>query len=488
MHYTILQDQFSEYVFIGILYFVVTPLLGLFAGFSRNIQRGLFVTMVVLVALKPTLYTTSLHVWDNYRGLPRGFEFSLMEVVAVALIIGSLLSDLKQIKLMPAGLLFYLAYCGLSFVSIVNAEQDVLVWMCLWKFLKGGAVLAAAYFFFKEEKDIELLMGTFALCLIGQLIYVLKQRYVEGVFRVYGGFEHSNPLAMWSYFCSIPLLAAALSGKASWKQSIFYIVGAGAGALIIVLTVTRTAMAIVGVGSMMVIGLSLMRGVSMKRLIIVGCLCLGGLVISAKAFDTVYQRITTTNDTDANNDLRKVLNVMSRAMFDDHPIAGVGWNNSAIVNSRPYPNYSVILERWASIGDRNPANPVYYRTNPQTESLYWLIISENGLLGIVSWVLFCTITFLWCLENAITYRNSWAGFMFLAIAIVLGFAYAHSFLERILTQPKNMAHWLIFLGMAAKFRYLRKPHYTAAFVVLSGMLSAMQGGDRRSWSTRTLRT
>jgi hypothetical protein len=127
VHYTILQDQFSEYVFIGILYFVVTPLLGLLAAFSRNVQRGLFVTMVVLVAVTPTLYTTSLDVWDNYRGLPRGFEFSLMEVVAVALIIGSLLSDLKQIKLMPAGLLFYLIYCGLSFVSIVNAEQDVLV-------------------------------------------------------------------------------------------------------------------------------------------------------------------------------------------------------------------------------------------------------------------------------------------------------------------------------------------------------------------------
>ena len=60
--------------------------------------------------------------------------------------------------------------------------------MCLWKFLKGGAVLAAAYFFFKEEKDIELLMATFALCLIGQLIYVLKQRYFEGFYRVYGGF------------------------------------------------------------------------------------------------------------------------------------------------------------------------------------------------------------------------------------------------------------------------------------------------------------
>ena len=343
--------------------------------------------------------------------------------------------------------------------------------MCLWKFLKGGAVLAAAYFFFKEEKDIELLMATFALCLIGQLIYVLKQRYFEGFYRVYGGFEHSNPLAMWSYFCSIPLLAAALSGKASWKQSILYIVGAGAGAVIVVLTVTRTSLAIVGLGSAMIIGLSLMRGVSVKRLIIVGVLCLGGLLVSVKAFDTIYQRVTTTNDTDANNDLRKVLNVMSRAMFDDHPVAGVGWNNSAIINSRPYPTYSVILERWASKGDRNPANPIYYRTNPQTESLYWLIISENGLLGIVSWVMFCLITFLWCVENAITYRNSWAGFIFLAIAIVICFAYGHSFLERILTQPKNLAHWLIFLGMAAKFRYLRKPQYTAAFVVLSGMLS-----------------
>ncbi|MGK0188954.1 MAG: O-antigen ligase [Verrucomicrobiales bacterium] len=488
VHYTVLPDQFSEYLFIGILYFVVTPLLGLLAAFSRKVQCALFVTMVVLVALAPTLYTTSLHVWDGYRGLPRGFEFSLMEVVAVALIIGCLMSDLKQIKLMPAGLFFYLLYCGLSFVSVINAEEDVLVWMCLWKFLKGGTVLAAAYFFFKEEKDIELLMGAFALCLIGQLIFVLKQRYVEGLYRVHGGFEHSNPLAMWSYFCALPLLAAALSGKASWKQSILYLVGAGAGVIIIVLTVTRTSLAIVGVGATVIVMLSLLRGVSVKRLIIVGALCFGAAVVSVKAFDTIYQRVVNTNDTDENKDLRKVLNVMSRAMFDDHPIAGVGWNNSAIVNSRPYPKYTVILERWSSRGDKSPANPYFFRFNPQTESLYWLIASENGLLGFISWALFCLITFLWCLENAITYRNSWAGFMFLAIAIVLSFAYAHSFLERILTQPKNLAHWLIFLGMAAKFRYLRRPHYTGGFVIIAGMLSALQGGERRSWSTGTVRT
>lgn len=488
MHYTVLQDQVSEYLFIGILYFVVTPVLGLLAAFSRKVQCALFVTMVVLIAMTPTLYTTSLHVWDGYRGLPRGFEFSLMEVVAVALIIGCVMSDLKQIKLMPAGLLFYLAYCGLSFVSVINAQEDVLVWMCLWKFLKGGAVLAAAYFFFREEKDIELLMGAFALCLIGQLLFVLKQRYVGGVYRVHGGFEHSNPLAMWSYFCTLPLLAAALSGKSSWKQSALYLAGAGAGVIIIVLTVTRTSLAIVGVGASFIILLSLLRGVSVKRLAIVGLLCLGGTLVSVKAFDTIYQRVMHTNDGDETKDLRKVLNVMSKAMFDDHPVAGVGWNNSAIVNSRPYPQYTKILERWSSEGDKTPANPVFFRTNPQTESLYWLIASENGLLGFISWVLFCLITFLWCLENAITYRNSWAGFMFLAIAIVLSFAYAHSFLERILTQPKNLAQWLIFLGMAAKFRYLRKPHYTAGFVVLAGLLSALQGGERRAWLTSTART
>ena len=487
MHYPVLQDQFSEYVFIGILYFVLTPLLGLLAAFSRNVQRTLFVIMVGLIALSPTLYTTSLHVWDNYRGLPRGFQFSLMEVLAVALVIGCVLSDLKQIKLMPAGLLFYLLYCGLSFVSIVNAEEEILVWMCLWKFLKGGAILAAAYFFFKEEKDIGLLFSTFAVCLIGQLIFVLKQRYLEGTYRVHGGFEHSNPLAMWSYFCSLPLLAAALSGKASWKQTMLFLVGAAAGLIIVVLTVTRTSLAIVGVGATVLIALSMLRGLNVKRFTVVGVLCLGGLFVSAKAFDTIYTRVTTTKDFGSNNDLRRVLNVMSRAMFEDHPVAGVGWNNSAIVNSRPYSRYSPILERWGSRGDKSPANPYFYRTNPQTESLYWLIASENGLLGIISWVLFCAITYWWCLENAITYRNSWLGFMFLAVAMVFTFAYAHSFLERILTQPKNLAHWLILIGMAAKFRYLRKPHYTAGFVLIAGMLSALQGSNRRSWMTQPLR-
>ena len=115
MPYPIIPDHVLEFVFIGVIYFLMAPLLGIFASFNRNVQRGLFVLILVLIAVPANLYSTSLYVWQGYRGLPIGFLFSVIEASAIALLAGCLFSDLKQLKLLPAGLFFYLLYCALEF-------------------------------------------------------------------------------------------------------------------------------------------------------------------------------------------------------------------------------------------------------------------------------------------------------------------------------------------------------------------------------------
>ena len=110
-----------------------------------------------------------------------------------------------------------------------------------------------------------------------------------------------------------------------------------------------------------------------------------------------------------------------------------------------------------SNGERGSlSDPRNFTQNAQTESLYWLILSENGILGLTAWLLFVGVTFWWCLENCFTYRHSWAGGMFVAIVIVLSFAYMHSFLERILTQPKNLSLWLIYFGKGGEVSFSEK--------------------------------
>ena len=155
-------------------------------------------------------------------------------------------------------------------------------------FERGDRSCCGLFLFLKREKDIDLMLTTLAFCMVGQLVFVLKQRYVDGIHRVIGGFEHSNPLAMWGYFCALPLLAAALSRKATWKQSMIYFIGFGSGVLVILLTVTRTSLAIVGVGSVMLVFLALLQGITYKRIAVVCLLGFGGLFVVGKGFDTVY--------------------------------------------------------------------------------------------------------------------------------------------------------------------------------------------------------
>mgnify|MGYP004098255631 CR=1 FL=1 len=43
----------------------------------------------------------------------------------------------------------------------------------------------------------------------------------------------------------------------------------------------------------------------------------------------------TGGDHGPENDLRFALNKQSKAMLDDSPLVGIGWNNLGIVNRRP---------------------------------------------------------------------------------------------------------------------------------------------------------
>jgi hypothetical protein len=149
---------------------------------------------------------------------------------------------------------------------------------------------------------------------------------------------------------------------------------------------------------------------------------------------------------------RKLLNRASSNMAADYPL-GVGWNNFGIMINQPYP-YGRIIDAW----ERADANVTVDETHQKgiVESLYYLLLAETGWQGLISYLLFITMFLWWNLRSLLHFRGHFLGAF--SIGILMGFScnYAQSTLERVLTQPRNMALWMLLLAATARIEMWRR--------------------------------
>lgn len=177
------------------------------------------------------------------------------------------------------------------------------------------------------------MMRGFAIGLIVQILVCLYFRYVQGAYRVIGWFEHQNPMSMWSFQIALPMLGLAMSKDTSRFDLLLFFCAFGSAGLVVLLTVSRAALAILAIGTILVMGASLLQGFTIRRVAVMIFMGVGGLGAGAMAADTFLERMETAGDHEPENDLRFALNKQSKAMLDDSPLVGIGWNNFGIANS-----------------------------------------------------------------------------------------------------------------------------------------------------------
>ncbi|MEI8342565.1 MAG: hypothetical protein WCH43_13660, partial [Verrucomicrobiota bacterium] len=190
-------------------YLIFAPFLGAMIKKSRKAQRTVFGLMVFMTSWHINKFTLMLDSVETYRGHTKGFEFSFIEILAVALLTASFLArrgDHSWRWLAP-GTLLYLLYCAASCLSYFAAPEKVYVLMAAVRFTKIVLIYLAAYHFIREKEDVVLLLKAISFTLIVQALVVLKMKYMDHSYQVRGWFEHQNPLAMWAYLSGLPLLA-----------------------------------------------------------------------------------------------------------------------------------------------------------------------------------------------------------------------------------------------------------------------------------------
>jgi hypothetical protein len=431
-------------------YGIAAPILGLLLRKHPNRQRwivGLLCFVTTGGILTPADWGLTLSFFE-YRGHAKGYHFYAADVLALALIIGRALDGWRDFRLLPPGLWFYLLYCAASLVSVINAPDPNLVYFAAFKYVKMALFLVAAYNFIQTEDHLRFFVLAMCVTMAWQFLVVLKLKYLEGVYQVPGTFEHQNSLSMFTTMIAMVLLAAALGPKhphSNWYLAAFF-----ACAFIQVSTLSRAGLASFAVGTVAVLFLSLVDKLTRRRWLVLGCLGFVGIIGSLKAIDTIKSRFEDESNASSIK-TRELLNAAARHMLDDYPL-GIGWNNFGLVINKPFP-YGDIIDRWEREGG---ARVDETHQKGISESHYYLLLSETGYQSLFFYLLFIS-AFLWRnIRAAFAYRYHFLGSISVGIAVGCGCNYLQSFLERVLTQPRNMMLWMLLLGATARIEMWRR--------------------------------
>lgn len=439
---------------IAFVYLGVGPLLGFWLKGRDTARRVALGFMAWWLVRPPSDFTLMLYSIESYRGHAKGFEFNFIEAIAIGLALAALLEKRKDFRFLPPGLWLWLLWVVVGLISVPGAINPLYALMPAFKFAKMGFVFLGVFAALHDERDIKAVMRGFAVALILQLVVCLWGRYVQGGFRVMGWFEHQNPMAMWSYMVALPILGLAISKETSQRDVCLYFAAFAAAGLVVVLSVSRASLAAFGVGAVLVMLGSFVQGFTARRVLLGAVGALGGVVVLAMAADTFMERMG--EDDTPENDLRFALNQQSAAMFRDRPLTGIGWNNFGLANSRPLGmKYSAVLERW----EQNRGRTIYpenFMANPLTESLYWLMLAENGLFGLVAFLGFALMTLWFGSRSTIHFWDTPLGLFFLGVTVALAITYFHGQVERVLTQTKNLTTWIMLCAILSRAEWWRR--------------------------------
>lgn len=433
-----------KFLILAGLYLVAAPLAGCWLAGKRQAQRWTVGVLVFMTSWHINKLTLMVNSVEMYRGHTKGFEGSLLEVVAVALLVARWREKAPDFRWVPGWAWLWLVHCGAATLSVLAAPNATYAWMSAWKFTSAVVVLAAGWNCVRDDEDLRWLGRSIAVTLVVQAGVVMKMRYVDGFYQVRGWFEHQNPLAMWGYMLGLPLLALAMSPLPA-KETRWTSAGFLAAGLIVYGSLSRAALAMFAAGAVAVAGWSVVLDkFTAKRVRVIAAMAGLGMLGLPLVLDTVVARFNDEGN-QASGETRDVMNLAAKAMLEDSFI-GIGWNNFALTINAPF-TYGDVINDWER--DRGHKVDEDYAKGV-VESHYWLLLAENGWLGFITYMAFIGAAHWALFRGWWRHRGTARGAFLLGLLVALTLLYVHSNLERVLTQTKNLAAWMLVLGAALR--------------------------------------
>src|SRR6185295_2721332 len=194
------------------LMFLAIPAGIMVATFSQRARDAAFFVMVAATVITDRLDVNFIsHYW--YRGTTRGLEFSLVDLLAISVCVGSFLMPRPGNSRIyaPGGFGLMLVLFLYSCLSVMFSNPKVYGIFELSKMIRGFFFFLAAALYVRSRRELGILVLALccAVCFEGALS--LKQRLIGGIDRVPGSLEHPNSLSMYLCLVSPIFIAAATS-------------------------------------------------------------------------------------------------------------------------------------------------------------------------------------------------------------------------------------------------------------------------------------
>jgi len=313
--------------------------------------------------------------WLYWPGYVKGIEFSLIDSIAVAVVLTPRAGRARAIHAAP-----FFAMIAVALVSGIHAQVPPAVVFVAWQTFKAFVIYVAATRLGSDAAGRRALIGGMVLGLGCNAVWAVVQ-HLGGTYQATGLFEHQNLLGMLAHFVALPAAALYIADpRAKW--ALLALVAAGA---IAILGASRGTIGLEAAGlALLLIGVSvfwpLPRGLALTAAGIVALAALTpvALTVLAPRFASVEH---------SEYDERQAFTRAAKAMLHDHP-GGVGANHYVLTaNAQGYSDRAKV--GWGP-GSRS-AN---------IHNAYLLTAAEMGYVALVPFVWLSILTALgglvWC--------------------------------------------------------------------------------------------
>lgn len=351
-----------KWIFIAGLLVLIPMLAGLLRSNPKYLVHTAFAIGALPFFVVPALYVAPFS-WAAWPGPVKGIEVSLIDAVALAVIISTRGVRIPTSFMAAFGVLAFamLISTAVGFQAIPAIFYDWQVFRTVLLFIAVARLCATV-----PSAPLAIMTGM-GVGLIYEAIFAAWQ-YVHGDPRPGGNLGHANFLGLASHFVVFPFLTLLLGGRRLvWPAAVV-----GAGTVIAVIGGSRATMGLFAVGSVLAIMLSLRQGMNSRKSAFAGAAALMLLVSAPVLWWAANQRSEQSKI--SSNEERTSMKLAARMMIADHPL-GVGANQYVLVaNMGGYSERAGVP--WTQSSRSAPVHNTYY-----------LVTAELGFLGLVGFAL-----------------------------------------------------------------------------------------------------
>lgn len=321
-------------------------------------------------------------------------------------------------------------------LSLIHATDGEFCGFFLLRQGRGFLVFLTLAVILRTRADLEAVLCGLMLTVFWNEFLVLRQKYQLGIHQTPGAFYHQNDMGMYVVLVGAVLMAALLLRAVRPKLILPLALALACCLHSVIAGLSRASLVNLVAVLAAVTATCLLLRPDVWKLKITAALAAGGLVALVVFGPGIYQRFTQKG-IEQSARTREVMNLVAAAMYEDHPVTGIGVNNYALaVHQERYAQINDILlrERGHRVGPKGGDRGV-------VESLYGQVRSETGLVGFVSLILIMAGTLILAAIKALGNRDPLPRALAIGIFWSLAANYAQSTIEHTLFYFSNSYLW-----------------------------------------------